>query len=67
MYSQHEKASVDMFSHLITENNLDSSLISHGIHRVDRTFIKELIAGPDSGKVSNLILFLEHRWTLCID
>ena len=52
MYSQHEDASVKMFHHLIEENKLEQSLEYYKISSGDRTFIEELIAGPNSSNTS---------------
>ncbi|XP_057685987.1 deoxynucleoside triphosphate triphosphohydrolase SAMHD1 [Corythoichthys intestinalis] len=44
---KHEKASLDMFDHLITKNVLEPLMEQHGlVLPEDLVFIKELIAGP---------------------
>ncbi|XP_077573650.1 deoxynucleoside triphosphate triphosphohydrolase SAMHD1 [Stigmatopora nigra] len=44
---KHEKASVDMFNHLLTKNNMRTLLKEHGlVLPTDLVFIEELIAGP---------------------
>ncbi|KAM9829375.1 deoxynucleoside triphosphate triphosphohydrolase SAMHD1 isoform X6 [Syngnathus typhle] len=44
---KHEKASLDMFDHLVEKNNLKPQMEQHGlVLPEDLDFIKELIAGP---------------------
>ncbi|XP_077464472.1 deoxynucleoside triphosphate triphosphohydrolase SAMHD1 isoform X2 [Stigmatopora argus] len=44
---KHEKASLDMFNHLLTKNNMRTLLEQHGlVLSTDLDFIEELIAGP---------------------
>lgn len=44
---QHEKASVDMFDYLVTDNDLKPVMEQHGlVLPEDLDFIKEQIAGP---------------------
>ena len=43
---QHEKASVDMFDHLIEANQLKNVFAMYEFSQQDITFIKEQIAGP---------------------
>ncbi|KAM3871742.1 deoxynucleoside triphosphate triphosphohydrolase SAMHD1 [Diretmus argenteus] len=44
---KHEKASLDMFDHLVRENNLEPVMKQHGLELPgDLVFIKEQIAGP---------------------
>lgn len=41
---QHEKASQDMFDHLVENNHLIGDMVQHGlVPEEDRLFIKELI------------------------
>ena len=47
LFTQHEAASVDMFDHMIKENNLASSFEDYKLLEKDLIFIKELIAGED--------------------
>ncbi|KAK6186458.1 hypothetical protein SNE40_008494 [Patella caerulea] len=42
----HEEASIQMFEHLIEENNLEKDFQQCELKKVDIEFIKELIAGP---------------------
>ncbi|XP_022106625.1 deoxynucleoside triphosphate triphosphohydrolase SAMHD1-like isoform X2 [Acanthaster planci] len=42
----HEKASVDMFDHLIESNELNEVFVRYGLDDRDISFIKEQIAGP---------------------
>lgn len=43
---QHETASVQMFDHLVKENNLRPAMKGYGLSPIDLDFIKEQIAGP---------------------
>eukprot|EP00066_Takifugu_rubripes_P030702 XP_011619968.1 PREDICTED: deoxynucleoside triphosphate triphosphohydrolase SAMHD1-like [Takifugu rubripes] len=50
---KHEKASLDMFDHLVEANNLEPVMIQHGLTLPkDLVFIKEQIAGPLSNGAS---------------
>ncbi|XP_050395452.1 deoxynucleoside triphosphate triphosphohydrolase SAMHD1 isoform X2 [Patella vulgata] len=42
----HEKASIQMFEHLIEENNLEKDFEEYNLTRQDRDFIKEQFNGP---------------------
>lgn len=52
--SQHEKASVMMFDHLLKVNNLDRELRKYGLDEKDVVFIKEQIAGPNQSEINSL-------------
>jgi len=43
---KHEQGSVDLFAHMIEENNLMKVFQDYGLDQQDVTFIKELISGP---------------------
>ncbi|KAK3567733.1 hypothetical protein QTP86_024055, partial [Hemibagrus guttatus] len=43
---QHENASVEMFDHLVKENNLLPLMKRYGLSTIDLVYIKEQIAGP---------------------
>jgi hypothetical protein len=58
MYFQHEKASVEMFEHLITENELRSVFLENGLGEQDIQFIKEQIAGPCKDRAEQVTVFL---------
>ena len=45
---QHEDATVAMFDHLLTENDLKTEMLNYGLDEKDRIFIEEQIAGPFS-------------------
>lgn len=51
--SQHEKASVMMFDHLLKVNNLDRELRKYGLDEKDVVFIKEQIAGPNQSEINS--------------
>ena len=49
---QHEATSVQMFQHMVDENDLMPKFRAAGLTELDLTFIKEQIAGPcpDTGQ-----------------
>ncbi|XP_047132790.1 deoxynucleoside triphosphate triphosphohydrolase SAMHD1 isoform X1 [Hydra vulgaris] len=48
----HEQASVDMFNHMISENNLKNLFEENGFTARDMCFICELIAGPTEANLN---------------
>ena len=47
LFTQHEDASVEMFDHMMKENDLFSSFEQYNLLEQDLEFIRELIAGED--------------------
>lgn len=53
LFTQHEDASVNMFDHMMKENNLFPSFREYNLSEKDLIFIKELIAGTALVDTSN--------------
>ena len=47
-FLKHEKGSIDMFDHLVKQNNLEQAFEDQGLTDIDMKFIKEIIKGPPS-------------------
>lgn len=64
---QHEKASVDMFDHLVKENNLKPMMEKYNLSDTDLKFIKEQIAGPSGSKdmVEDFLFNVVYKLKYC--
>lgn len=67
---QHEMASVQMFDHLVKDNNLEPVMEKYGLSNADLNFIKEQIAGPlnstdSQDTVESYYLFI-HSFIYCM-